>query len=89
MDEEPDWRQMLPEDYAVLCIQFANAIHKLVPNAPAEVDSWADAEGRVLFLRRFLYHLKARGHLRDQRFSHGVVAWSPGVVASWPALWTV
>ena len=53
MGEEADGQRILPEDYAALYIQFARAIHKLVPQArlggppfegtPGDVDSWADA----------------------------------------------
>ena len=78
MGEEPDGQRVLPEDYATLYIQFARAIHKLVPDAPlggpsfegtpGDVDSWADANGRVSFLGRFLDYLKARGHLQDFAF---------------------
>lgn len=76
--EEADGQRVLPEDYATLYIQFANAIHKLVPKAPlggpayegtaGDVDSWADANGRVSFLGRFVDYLKARGHLADFTF---------------------
>ncbi len=34
MGEEADGQRVLPEDYATLYIQFAKAIHKLVPDAP-------------------------------------------------------
>jgi hypothetical protein len=78
MGEEADGQRVLPEDYATLYIQFANAIHKLVPEAPlggpafegtpGDVDSWADNNGRVSFLGRFVDYLKARGHLRDFTF---------------------
>jgi hypothetical protein len=78
MGEEADGQRVLPEDYATLYIQFAKAIHKLVPKAPlggpayegtpADVDSWADANGRVSFLGRFVDYLKARGHLEDFTF---------------------
>ncbi len=73
MGEEADGQRVLPEDYATLYIQFAKAIHKLVPQAPlggpafegtpGDVDSWADANGRVSFLGRFVDYLKARGQL--------------------------
>ena len=78
MGEEPDGQRVLPEDYATLYIQFAQAIHKLVPNAPlggpafegtpGDVDSWADANGRVSFLGRFVDYLKARDRLQDFTF---------------------
>jgi len=78
MGEEADGQRVLPEDYATLYIQFANAIHKLVPKArlggPAfegtsgDVDSWADANGRVSFLGRFVDYLRTHGHLPDFAF---------------------
>jgi hypothetical protein len=78
MGEEADGQRVLPEDYATLYLQFAKAIHKLVPKAPlggpafegtpADVDSWADANGRVSFLGRFVDYLKARDHLQDFTF---------------------
>ncbi len=62
MGEEADGQRVLPEDYATLYLQFATAIHKLVPNAPlggpafegtaGDVDSWADANGNVSFIGR-------------------------------------
>jgi hypothetical protein len=78
MGEEADGQRVLPEDYATLYVQFARAIKKLVPNAPiggpsyegtpGDVDSWADANGRVSFTRRFLDYIAARGHLQDFHF---------------------
>jgi hypothetical protein len=78
MGEEADGQRVLPEDYATLYIQFAKAIHKLVPQAPlggpafegtpGDVDSWADGNGRVSFLGRFVDYLKARGRLSDFTF---------------------
>jgi hypothetical protein len=78
MGEEADGQRVLPEDYATLYIQFAKAIHQLVPQAPlggpafegtsGDVDSWADANGRVSFLGRFVDYLKQRGHLQDFAF---------------------
>lgn len=78
MGEEADGQRVLPEDYATLYIQFARAIHKLVPDAPlggpafegtpGDVDSWTDANGRVSFLGRFVEYLKARDRLSDFRF---------------------
>ena len=78
MGEEADGQRVLPEDYATLYIQFARAIHKLVPTAPlggpafegtpGDVDSWADANGRVSFLGRFVDYLKAHNDLKDFSF---------------------
>jgi hypothetical protein len=78
MGEEADGQRVLPEDYATLYLQFAKAIHKLVPEAPlggpsfegteGDVDSWADASGRVSFLGRFLDYLKARGAEKEFTF---------------------
>jgi hypothetical protein len=78
MGEEPDGQRVLPEDYASLYLQFASAIHRLVPEArlggpsfegtPGDVDSWPDANGKVSFLGRFVDYLRARGRLRDFTF---------------------
>jgi hypothetical protein len=78
MGEEADGQRMLPEDYAALYIQFARAIHKLVPQArlggpafegtPGDVDSWAEAHGRASFLGRFVDYLSAHHALNDFTF---------------------
>lgn len=78
MGEEADGQRVLPEDYAALYVQFAKAIHRLTPEAPlggpafegtpGDVDSWADANGRVSFLGRFLDYLKTHNSLRDFTF---------------------
>jgi hypothetical protein len=78
MGEEADGQHMLPEDYGALYIQFATAIHKLVPEAklggPAfegtfgDVEVWPDETGRVSWLARFLDYLKAHGRLNDFTF---------------------
>ena len=78
MGEEADGQHMLPEDYAALYIQFATAIHKLVPEAklggPAfegtfgDVEVWPDAIGRVSWLARFLDYLRAHDRLNDFTF---------------------
>ncbi len=78
MGEEADGQHMLPEDYGALYLQFAAAIHKLVPNAPLggpafepsrhDIEVWPDAEGRVSWLGRFLDYLKAHGRLNDFTF---------------------
>lgn len=78
MGEEPDGQRVLPEDYAALYLQFATAIHKLVPQArlggpsfegtPGDVDVWPDASGKVSFLGRFVDYLTARGRIKDFTF---------------------
>ncbi len=78
MGEEADGQHMLPEDYGALYLQFATAIHKLVPEAklggPAfegtfgDVEVWPDGMGRVSFLARFLDYLKAHGRVNDFTF---------------------
>lgn len=78
MGEEADGQHMLPEDYGALYIQFATAIHKLVPEAklggPAfegtfgDVEVWPDAMGRVSWLHRFLDYLGEHGRLHDFTF---------------------
>ncbi len=78
MGEEPDGQRMLPEDYAALYVQFAEAIHRLVPDAKlggpsfegtlGDVEVWPDANGQVSFLSRFLDYLKAHHRLNDFTF---------------------
>jgi hypothetical protein len=78
MGEEADGQHMLPEDYGVLYLQFAKAIHGLVPEAklggPAfegtfgDVEVWPDAAGKVSWLGRFLDYLKAHGRMNDFTF---------------------
>jgi hypothetical protein len=78
MGEEADGKHIEPEDYATLYLQFAKAIHKLVPEAklggPAfegtfeDVEFWPDANGDASFLRRFVNYLKAHGRLSDFTF---------------------
>ncbi len=78
MGEEADGQHMLPEDYGALYIQFAKAIHRLVPQAklggPAfegtsgDVEVWPNQDGKVSFLGRFLDYLKEHGHLKDFTF---------------------
>src|ERR1700683_1604600 len=78
MGEEADGQHMLPEDYAALYIQFAAAIHKLVPEAQlggppfegtfGDVQVWPDSMGRVSWLGRFLDYLNLHGRLNDFKF---------------------
>ncbi len=78
MGEEADGQHMVPEDYGALYVQFATAIHRLVPEAklggPAfegvntDVEVWPDSQGRVSWLGRFLDYLKAHGRMSDFTF---------------------
>jgi hypothetical protein len=78
MGEEADGQHMLPEDYGALYLQFATAIHKLVPEAKlggppfegtfGDVEVWPDANGKVSWIGRFVDYLKAHGRLNDFTF---------------------
>jgi hypothetical protein len=78
MGEEPDGQKMLPEDYGALYLQFATAIHRLVPEAKLggpsfegtneDVEAWPDAQGRVSWLGRFLDYLKVHQRMNDLTF---------------------
>ena len=78
MGEEPDGKHATPEDYGALYIQFANAIHKLVPEAKLggpifegvneDITLWPDAQGRTSWMGRFVDYLKSHGHLNDLSF---------------------
>ena len=78
MGEEADGQHMLPEDYGALYLQFATAIHKLVPEAKlggppfegtfGDVEVWPDANGKVSWIGRFLDYLKVHGRLNDFTF---------------------
>ena len=78
MGEECDGQFILPEDYAALYIQFADAIHKLVPEAKLggpvfqgvnqDVSVWPDAQNRTSWFGRFLDYLKSHNHIQDLSF---------------------
>ena len=78
MGEEPDGQYMLPEDYAILYLQFATALHRVDPNfklggpvfegVTEDIKVWPDAQGRTSWLGRFLDYLKAHGRLQDLAF---------------------
>jgi hypothetical protein len=78
MGEEADGQHMLPEDYGALYLQFATAIHRLVPEAKLggppfegtfdDVEVWPDATGKVSWLGRFVDYLKAHGRMNDFTF---------------------
>ncbi len=78
MGEEPDGQFMLPEDYAALYVQFADALHKVDPalklGGPVftgqneDIVVWPDAQGRTSWTRRFIDYLRDHGHLKDLAF---------------------
>jgi hypothetical protein len=76
--EEPDGQYAMPEDYGALYLQFAAAIHRLVPEAKLggpifegvneDIKVWPDAQGRTSWLGRFLDYLKSHGRMADLAF---------------------
>jgi hypothetical protein len=94
MGEEPDGHYMPPEDNAALYIQFAAALHRIDPKlrlgGPVftgqnkDIETWADADGRTSWTRRFVDYLKAHGKLDELAFfpyehypiEPGKIAWS-------------
>ncbi|HXY06290.1 MAG TPA: discoidin domain-containing protein [Terriglobales bacterium] len=78
MGEEPDGQKMLPEDYAALYLEFAQAIHRVDPNlklggpvfegVSQDIQVWPDAKGRASWLGRFLDYLKEHGRISDLSF---------------------
>ncbi len=78
MGEEPDGQYAMPEDYAALYLQFASAIHRVVPEAKLggpifegvneDIKVWPDAQGRTSWLGRFLDYLKSHGRIEDLAF---------------------
>ncbi len=78
MGEEPDGQYAMPEDYAALYLQFASAIHRVVPEAKLggpifegvneDIKAWPDAQGRTSWLGRFLDYLKSHGRMEDLAF---------------------
>jgi F5/8 type C domain len=78
MGEECDGKHTMPEDYAALYCQWADAIHKLTAHArlggpvfegvDKDITLWADDQGRTSWMERFVDYLKAHGHLNDLSF---------------------
>ncbi|MGH9445337.1 MAG: discoidin domain-containing protein [Terriglobia bacterium] len=78
MGEEPDGQYAMPEDYGALYLQFADAIHRVAPQARLggpvfqgvneDIKVWPDADGRTSWLGRFLDYLKSHGRISDLSF---------------------
>ena len=76
--EECDGKHTMPEDYGAIYCQWADAIHKLTPDArlggpvfegvDKDITLWADDQGRTSWMGRFVDYLKAHGHLKDLSF---------------------
>ena len=78
MDEEADGQYYMPEDYAALYIQFADAIHRVDPTLKLggpvfqginqDVSVWPDARGRKSWFGRFYDYLKSHNRHGDLSF---------------------
>ena len=78
MGEEVDGQYAMPEDYAALYVEFADAIHRVDPavklggpifeGVNIDVPIWRDADGDVSWFHRFLKYLREHGHLKDLAF---------------------
>ena len=78
MGEECDGQYCMPEDYAALYLQFADAIHKVDPGVKLggpvfqginqDISVWPDAQGRTSWFGRFLDYLKEHGRIHDLAF---------------------
>lgn len=78
LGEEPDGQFTTPEDDAALYVQWAKAIHAADPSLKlggpvfsgvnSDLLAWADANGNVSWLNRFLAYLKSHGHAGDLAF---------------------
>jgi F5/8 type C domain len=78
MGEEADGQYMLPEDYAVLYLHWADALHRLDPSlklgGPSfqgvnkDIEVWPDASGQSSWVRRFVDYLSAHHRMADFSF---------------------
>jgi hypothetical protein len=79
MDEEADGQYYMPEDYASLYIQFADAIHRVDPTLKLggpvfqginqDVSVWPNAEGNKSWFSRFYNYLKSHNRQGDLTFA--------------------
>jgi hypothetical protein len=78
MGEEPDGKHAMPEDYAALYVQWAEALHKVDPKLKLggpifegvneDIRVWPDAKGRTSWMGRFVDYLKSHDDLKDLAF---------------------
>ncbi|MGO8816921.1 MAG: discoidin domain-containing protein [Terriglobia bacterium] len=76
--EECDGKHTMPEDYGALFCQWADAVHKLTPDAKLggpvfegvnkDITLWVDDQGRTSWMSRFIDYLNAHDHLKDLAF---------------------
>ena len=76
--EEPDGKKTMPEDYAALYLQWADALHRVDPELKLggpifegvneDIKVWPEARGRTSWMGRFIDYLKERGRLSDLTF---------------------
>jgi len=79
MDEEADGQYYMPEDYAALYIQFADAIHTVDPTLKLggpvfqginqDVSVWPDTRGNKSWFGRFYDYLKSHKRHADLSFA--------------------
>ncbi len=81
MDEEADGQYYMPEDYATLYIQFADAMLKVDPTLKGklggpvfqginqDVSVWPDARGNKSWFGRFYDYLKSHNREKDLSFA--------------------
>ena len=97
MDEEADGQYYMPEDYATLYIQFADAIHKVDPTLKLggpvfqginqDVSVWPDARGDKSWFGRFYDYLKARHREGDLTFASFEIYPFAACTMSWEDLY--
>jgi hypothetical protein len=78
MGEEPDGKHTLPEDYAALYIQWADALHKVDPKLKLggpifegvnkDIEVWPNAQGKTSWMGRFFDYLRSHNHIQDLSF---------------------
>lgn len=78
MGEECDGQYCMPEDYAALYMQVAQAAHQAWPGLPLggpvfqginqDITVWPDAEGRSSWFNRFLDYLRVHRRLQELAF---------------------
>jgi hypothetical protein len=78
MGEEVDGQYAIPEDYAALYVEFADAIHTVDPTVRlggpvfegvnSDITVWRDQAGDASWFHRFLAYLRSHRHAADLSF---------------------